>query len=91
MKYKLNMQGLEVKVPETTINPEINIDFKGMTIEVDDLSLTEYASFMKEMFTICKEVTKEILLFQQEMQEHSDELRRSRLQDCNAILKKQAE
>ncbi|WP_410988474.1 hypothetical protein [Bacillus cereus] len=91
MKYKLNMQGLEVKVPETTMNPEINIDFKGMTIEVDDLSLTEYASFMKEMFTVGKEVTKEILLFQQEMQERSDELRRSRLQDCNAVLKKQAE
>ncbi|CUB50639.1 hypothetical protein BN2127_JRS10_00156 [Bacillus subtilis] len=88
MKYKLNMQGLEVKVPETTINPEINIDFKGMTIEVDDLSLTEYASFIKEMFTIGKEVTKELLIFQQEMQERSDELRRSRLQDCDEILKK---
>ncbi|MED1301916.1 hypothetical protein P4U65_15320 [Bacillus pacificus] len=91
MKYKLNMQGLEVKVPETTMNPEINIDFKGMTIEVDNLSLTEYTSFMKEMFTISKEVTKEMLLFQQEMQERSDELRRSRLQNCDEILKKHAE
>ncbi|MBJ7935479.1 hypothetical protein [Bacillus cereus] len=91
MKYKLNMQGLEVKVPETTINPEINIDFKGMTIEVDDLSLIEYASFTKEMFTIGKEVAKELLAFQQEMQERSDELRRSYLQDCNEALKKHAE
>ncbi|MCU5223985.1 hypothetical protein [Bacillus tropicus] len=91
MRYKLNMQGLEVRVPETTMNPEINIDFKGMTIEVDDLSLPEYVSFMKEMFSMSKEVAKELLIFQQEMQERSDELRRSYLQNCDDALKKHAE
>ncbi|UYX56262.1 hypothetical protein M3Y14_34000 (plasmid) [Bacillus thuringiensis] len=91
MKYKLNMQGLEVKVPETTMNPEIHIDFKGMTIEVDDLSLSEYALFMKEMFSMGKEVAKEVIVFQQEMQERNDEFMRSRMQNCNEALKKHAE
>lgn len=86
MNYKLNVNGLEVKIPESTMNPEINVDFKGMSVEMENLSLPEYASFMKEMFSLGKDFAKDILLFQNEMQQRNDELMRKRLQSSSEIF-----
>jgi hypothetical protein len=49
MNQKFNLGSFEVKVSAGESNPEINLAVKDITVEVTDLSLTEYATVLKTM------------------------------------------
>lgn len=67
MNTNFKLGSFDVKIPAGDCNPEINVSLKDVSIEVTDLSLTEYAGVMK---TLISEVGSQIKEFGR-MQEES--------------------
>jgi hypothetical protein len=59
MQTKFNLGSIDVKVPAGADNPEINISFKDVSFEVNDLSLTEYGMVLKSLITETSSVVRD--------------------------------
>lgn len=67
MNIKFQLEAVELKVPESQHTPEFNVALKGLTYEVTDMSLTEYAQLCKMLITEGINIIKELELIQEEI------------------------
>jgi hypothetical protein len=72
MNSKFNLGSVELKIPANDHTPEINLSVKDISYEVSDMSITEYAGFMKTVITEVKDAAKEFASFQMQAQQQED-------------------
>lgn len=95
MNTKFNLGSIEVKVPQTEDTPEINISIKDMSYEVTDMSLTEYGSVFKSIFTEGVQAVKEFSALQEKQRqtqfEREQAVHEMRMAEITAQAKRDAE
>lgn len=71
MKIKFNLGAIDLNIPAGEQNPEIRLEMKDISYEVDDLSLTEYGSVLKGIVAEAGALMKEFHELQQDDSEKS--------------------